>query len=178
MSKIKKIVLSSILLSILIVLARFVSIKTPFIRISFGFIPLMLSAIWLGPKWSTLIGGLGDLIGATLFPSGEFFFGYTLSSILSGLIYGLILFKKEEDSYTDKQFLIRLIFATSIVLVFVFGLLNSLWIYITSKEAVTIILSTRIIKQLIMLPIQIGIIFFLEKALRKPFKKYMRDQND
>ena len=40
----------------------------------------MLCAIWLGPKWTVLVNVLGDLIGATLFPSGAFFIGYTILS--------------------------------------------------------------------------------------------------
>ena len=178
MSKLKKIILAGMLLATLVVLARFLSIKTPLIRISFGFIPLMLSATWLGPKCSTLIGGLGDLIGAILFPSGAFFPGYTLSAVLSGLIYGIFLYKNTEDKYTNKQFLFRLIISVAIVTLFVFGILNSIWIYMTSKAAVAVIVPTRIIKQFIMLPIQITTIYFLELHLRKPFYKYARGNDD
>ena len=178
MSKVKKIILSAILLAILIVLARFLSIKTPIIRISFGFIPVMLSAVWLGPKWSTLIGGLGDLIGALLFPSGPFFPGYTLSSILSGLIYGLIIYKNPSKKYTDKQFIIRLIVSVFLVLLVVNGVLNTLWIYVTAKEGTTIIASQRILKQFVMFPIQIIVIFILERVLRKPFEKYILDKEE
>lgn len=80
MRKNKKIILSAILLALLIILSRFLSIKTPIMRISFEFVPTMLCAIWLGPKWTILIKVLGDLIGATLFPSGAFFIGYTISA--------------------------------------------------------------------------------------------------
>ena len=64
MSKIKKIVISGLLLALLIVLSRFVSIKTQILVISFSFMPIIMSAIWLGPKYSTLIAMLGDLICA------------------------------------------------------------------------------------------------------------------
>ena len=178
MSKIKKIVLAALLLGILIVLSRFLSIKTPIIRISFGYVPIMLSAIWLGPKWSTLIAGLGDLIGALLFPSGTFFPGYTLSSVLSGFIYGIILYKKEGKEYSNKQFVIRLIISVLLVVVFVNGLLNTLWVYITSSSAASVIVPIRVVKQLVMFPIQVITIFILEKALRKPFDKYIRSGND
>ena len=50
MSKNKKIILSSILLALLIILSRILSIKTPIMKISFAFIPTMLCAIWLGPN--------------------------------------------------------------------------------------------------------------------------------
>ena len=62
MSKLKKVILSGILLALLIVLNRFISIKTPLLVISFSFVPIMMAAIWLGPKYSAAISGLGDLI--------------------------------------------------------------------------------------------------------------------
>lgn len=80
MRKNKKIILSAILLALLIILSRFLSVKTPILKISFSFVPTMLCAIWLGPKWTVLVNVLGDLIGATLFPSGAFFIGYTILS--------------------------------------------------------------------------------------------------
>ncbi len=83
MSKTKKIVLAGILLALLLVLSRFLSIKTPILVISFSFVPIMMSAILLGPKYSTLIAALGDLIGALLFPFGAYFPGYTLSQALT-----------------------------------------------------------------------------------------------
>ena len=94
MSKTKKMILSALLLALDIVLARFFSVRVVNIAFSFGFVPLILSAIWLGPKYSTLIGGLADLIGALLFPVGQYFVGYTISSLIDGFIYGIFLYKK------------------------------------------------------------------------------------
>ena len=107
MSKNKKIILSALLLALLIILSRFLSIKTPIMKISFAFVPTMLCAIWLGPKYTVLINVLGDIIGATLFPTGPYFVGYTISTAVAGFIYGMILYKKDNNSYTDKQFLIK-----------------------------------------------------------------------
>lgn len=42
-SKTKKLILSAMLLSILLVLSRFLSIKSTFLVISFSFIPMMLA---------------------------------------------------------------------------------------------------------------------------------------
>ena len=88
-SKSKKIILSALLLSILLVLSRFLSIKSTFLVISFSFIPMMLAGIYLGPWYACLICALGDLIGALLFPFGAYFPGFTVSSGLMGLVYGL-----------------------------------------------------------------------------------------
>lgn len=174
----KKIILTAILLAMLIVLSRFLSIKTPITKISFAFVPTMLCAIWLGPKWTILLNVLGDVIGATLFPSGAFFIGYTISTAVSAVIYGVILYKKEPDSYNDKQLLLRLIIATVLVAIVVNMGLNTLWTSITTGKAFWALLVTRIVKQLIMIPIHVIVIFALEKALRKPFDKYVRSSND
>lgn len=178
MSKNKKIILSSLLLAILIILSRFLSIKTPIVKISFGFVPTMLCAIWLGPKWTVLINILGDLIGATLFPSGAFFIGYTISTGLAGLIYGLFMYKKNQETYTEKQFVIRTILAITLVTIIVNMGLNTLWTSITTGSAFMVLMASRFVKELVMLPIKAITIIFLEKALRKPFNKYLRGEND
>lgn len=178
MSKNKKIILTSTLLATLIILSRFLSIKTPILKISFAFIPTMLCAIWLGAKWTVLLNVLADIIGATLFPTGPFFIGYTISTVISGLIYGLLLYKKEENSYTDKQFLIRLIIAVVLVTGISNIGLNTLWISITTGKAFIVLLGTRIVKELIMIPIRIVVILFIEEILRKPFNTYIRSNND
>lgn len=173
----KKIILTAILLALLIILSRFLSVKTPIMKISFAFVPTMLCAVWLGPKWTILLNVLGDVIGATLFPTGPYFVGYTISTAIAGLIYGLLLYKKEGKEYSDIHFLVRLIIATSLVAVICNMGLNTLWSVITTGKAFWVLLSARIVKQLIMIPIHVVVIFFLEKVLRKPFDKYVRANN-
>lgn len=169
MSKIKKIILTALLLTSLIVLSRFLSIKTPLVKISFAFIPTMLCAIWLGAKWTVLLNVLGDLIGAILFPTGSFFIGYTISTAIAGLIYGLLLYRKEENSYSDKQFIIRLILSVVFVTIISNIILNTLWISITTGKAFIVLFGTRIVKELIMIPVKVIVVLFVEKMLRKPF---------
>ena len=178
MSKNKKILLAALLLAMSIVLSRFLSIKTPIVTIGFSFVPIMLCAIWLGPKWTILMSVLADLIGATLFPFGSYFFGYTVTAAVSGAIYGFLLYKKEEDSYNDKQFIIRIILASILVTAIANIGLNTLWISITSGKAFMVLIASRLVKELIMIPVKIIVIIFLEKGLRKPFNTYLREQND
>ena len=90
-SKMKKIILSALLLALTIVLSRFLSFNTSLLSIGFSFVPMILAAIWLGPKYAAIICGLADLIGALLFPFGTYFPGFTVSAGLSGLIYGIFL---------------------------------------------------------------------------------------
>lgn len=179
MTKTKQLLLASLLLATTIIFARFLSIKTPILIIGFSFIPIMLCAILLNWKWTILVSGLADLIGALLFPMGAYFFGYTISAILTGLIYGLLINRKDKD-WSNKKFIIRLIIACSISLLLVNGCLNTLWIYITTKSAFNVIVPVRIVKQLIMLPIQVAVIYLLYRILpiKKLYTKQLEDNDE
>ncbi len=176
MRRSKKIILTAVLLALLVVLSRFLSIKTPLMKISFAFVPTMLCATWLGWKWTVLLNLLGDLIGATLFPTGPFFIGYTISTVIAGFIYGALLYQKTSHSLTQKQLIMRTIIATILVAIIVNMGLNTLWTSITSGKAFWPLLGTRIVKQLLMVPIHVVTFIVLEKALRAPFNKYIRDR--
>ena len=172
MSKIKKIILSSLLLSILIILNRFISIKTEVLVISFSFVPIMMSGLWLGPKYSTLIALLGDLIGAILFPFGPYFPGFTVSQAISGLIYGLFLYNQGNEM-KNKKLLIMLTISSFIQLLFVNVFLTSFWIHILYGKAYLAIMASRVVTQVIMFPIHIITIYGLEKFSRPYLKKYL-----
>lgn len=176
MRRSKKIILTAVLLALLVVLSRFLSIKTPLMKISFAFVPTMLCATWLGWKWTVLLNLLGDLIGATLFPTGPFFIGYTISTVIAGFIYGALLYQKTSHSLTQKQLIMRAIIATILVAIIVNMGLNTLWTSLTSGKAFWPLLGTRIVKQLLMVPIHVVAFIVLERALRAPFNKYIRDR--
>ncbi len=174
MKKIKKIIISALLLASAIVINRFLSINTSIVSIGFTFVPLMLAGIILGWKYSLVIGLLTDLIGALLFPFGSYFVGYTISSALTGLVYGLLLYRKG-DFVVDKKFMINLVIAILIVCVFINGGLNTLWLVITSKKAFLAILPTRVLKQLLMMPIMFITMISLTKLLTKQINEVKND---
>ena len=177
MTKNKKIILSAMLLALLIVLSRFLSIETQFLVISFSFIPIMMSAIWLGAKYSMIIAALGDLIGAILFPFGAYFPGFTVSAALSGYIYGVFLYNKGEKQLNSKIFIFKLIISSILVLGIVNIFINSLWLHILYGEAYLVIIGTRLVTQIIMLPIQIIVIYTLNKFLNPIVNKYLLDDD-
>lgn len=68
-------------------------------RLSLTAVPIIISSFILGPIYGGIVGGLGDLIGALLFPAGPYFFGFTFDSILLGVFPGLIfLLNKKKKS--------------------------------------------------------------------------------
>ena len=173
MSRIKKIIISALLLAASIVINRFLSVNTSILSIGFTFVPLMLAAIILGAKYSLVIAGLSDLIGALLFPFGSYFVGYTISSILTGLVYGLLLYNKDGFVF-NKKFLIRLLIAILIVCILINGVLNTIWIIMTVKKASYAIIPTRVLKQLIMIPVM----FITMSSLTKLLEKQIRGLHD
>jgi ECF transporter S component (folate family) len=172
MNKIKKILIRAILLATCIVLGRFLAIKTPIISISFYFVPLIFSAIILGPKYSALIGMLSDLIGALMFPTGAYFPGFTLSGLLTGIIYGVFLYQKDKI-VINKKFLIKLIISVLLVCFIINGCLNTVWVIMIVKSAANIVVPIRILKQLIMVPIIVITIYLLSKILANKINSYL-----
>ena len=173
MNKTKKIILSALFIAATIVLGRILSIRTGIITIGFSFVPIMLSAIILGPKYSTFIATISDIIGALLLPTGSYYFGFTVTSILTGLTYGLILYRKEFK--LDKNFTKRLIISSILVTLLYNGVLNTIWIILINKGASKIVVPVRIIKQLIMVPIKVVTILSLCKVFEERLVKLIND---
>ena len=83
-----------LLIALEIVLARF-SIHTSDLKIGFGFVPIVVAAVLYGPIAGGMVGALGDVVSAILFPVGSYFPGFTVTAFLTGAIFGLFLYKKE-----------------------------------------------------------------------------------
>ncbi len=174
MNKTKKILLTAMFLASSIVLSRFLSIKTPIITIGFSFVPIMLSAIILGWKYSTFIAVASDLIGALLFPFGSYFIGFTITAFFTGLIYGILLYDKDGFK-VDKKFIIKLLISTVLVTGVLNGGLNTIWIKITTRGASKVIVPVRIAKQLVMAPIKIFTILGITKSFEERINKIKVD---
>ncbi len=173
MNKSKRILLCALLIASCVVLGRILSIRTSIITIGFSFVPIMLGAIILGPKYSTFIATISDIIGALLFPTGGYFLGFTITSFFVGLTYGLLLYRNEFK--IDKSFIIRLIISTVIVTGVLNGMLNTVWIIMINRGASKIVVPIRILKQLIMSPIEVITIISLCKILEERIKRLIND---
>ncbi len=146
-SKTTRLVIIALLMAMEIILTRFLSISTPILRIGFGFLPIAVIGILYGPLWAGAAYAIGDIIGALLFPIGEYFPGFTLTAFLSGFVFGLILHKHE---VTWKRSLIA-----SCIVVLAFDLvLNTFWLSILYGNAFMVLLPTRILKVAFAIPVE------------------------
>lgn len=163
-SMVKKVVYMAMFIAITDVLSRFLSIQLPFLKITFSFIPIALAAMIFGPVYGGLVAGIEDLIGAMLFPTAAFFPGFTLSAALVGVIYGVVLYKKPKTTT-------RFIIANTIIAVLINICLNTLWLVIMYDKGFIALASTRIIKALIMIPIEVAVLKLCWKYIGEKLEK-------
>lgn len=153
-----------ILVAMEIILARF-SIHTWNLKIGFSFIPVVLAAIFYGPVAGGLVGAIGDVIGAFLFPVGAFFPGFTLTAFLNGIIYGAF--------FRDHVSLKNVVCAEVAVQVFISQFLNTYWISFLYGSPYWLLFFTRIYQTLAMFAVQSAVILLMDKKLIPVIKNHL-----
>lgn len=117
--------------------------------------PVVIAAIMFGPLMAGIVAALADFIGAILFPIGPYFPGFTLTAFLTGLSFGIFLYKKQST--------VRILGTVAINQLLLSLLLNTFWISILYTSPYGAVLATRIIQCTILGPVQ----FLLIRAITK-----------
>lgn len=140
-----------------IILSRFLSIHTWNLKIGFSFVPIVVTAMLFGGVYAGLVGAIGDIIGAILFPVGPYFPGFTITAFLNGVIFAFFLKKKP----TFMNIVI------SVLLVQIVGSLglNTFWISMLYGSPFWPLFATRIYQTIIMSVVQIVVTYVLSKKL-------------
>lgn len=155
-NNLRKLVVVALLIALNVVFSRLVSISAWNFKISFTFTTGLIAGYLYGPLYSMIVYGLGDLVGSLLFPIGAYNPLFTVTALVSGLIYGLFLHNNLDSK--------RITFAVLLNQLGCSLLLNTLFISIVYNASYIHLLSTRIIQSVIML-----IIEFLTITAIKPF---------
>ena len=155
----------SVLVAVEIVLSRFLSINAWNIKIGFSFVPIVLAAMLYGPLCAGIVAALGDFLGAILFPIGAYFPGFTLTAFLTGVVFGLFLYKKQTFPRTVAAVGINQ---------FILGLfLNTYWISVLYGSPYVPLLATRVVQSAILTAAQLIVIQLLIRVLPS-FRKKVR----
>ena len=147
--KVTKVLTTAALLSALaIILGLFKVPITESVEIRFTMIPIGVAGALLGPGVGAVVGAIADVGGYLVHPTGPFMPLFTLTNIMSGMLYGFIL-KKNPDSW------VRLIIANALRAVFIGIVLNSMIIaFLYGSAFVNVLTNTvRIIQQLLTIPV-------------------------
>ena len=134
----------------------------PFLRISFSSIPNQFVDMLFGPVTGAIFSGALDIVNYLLKPTGPFFFGFTFNVMLAGVIFGCFFYKKQITFW-------RVLAAQGLVALIVNVILNTLWMQVVYGQAFMAILPMRLLKNLIMWPVN-SVIFFLVQQLVGKFK--------
>lgn len=120
----------ALLVALEIVLNRFCSIQTPFLKIGVSFIAVVMGAMLYGPIAGAVVGGLGDMVGALLFPFGPYHPGFSICGALMGAVYGYFLHvhSKRFDNHVRLNFWPNIVLPVVINCVVFSLLVNTLWI--------------------------------------------------
>ncbi|MBR5045089.1 MAG: folate family ECF transporter S component [Oscillospiraceae bacterium] len=98
-------IINLVICSMLIALSMVIealSVDLPFGKINFAFIPLAAIGMLFGPTVGIVAGGICDVLGFLVHPSGAFLPLYTLIGMFQGMIYGLVLYRRWGDVYSDE----------------------------------------------------------------------------
>jgi len=154
----------SMLLALDLVLNLAASIQiTESLRLSFSFIAAGLMGMLYGPACAGLACGIVDILQLFIKPTGPYFPGFTLSAVLTGIIFGLFLYKNQCT-------LKRIIISKALINVLIHLLLNSVWITVLYGKAFWANIPGRVIKNVGMLPVEILILWIVLPAIVKILK--------
>jgi ECF transporter S component (folate family) len=129
------------------------------LRIYFSFFINALSCYISGPILALISGFATDILGYLLFPSGAFFPGYTLNTMLGSLFFALFL-------YRAKLSVIRIFFCKLSINLFINVGLGSLWSAILYGKGYLFYLARSLSKNLLLLvPEVVLIVLFFRMTL-------------
>ncbi|MDD7761571.1 MAG: folate family ECF transporter S component [Firmicutes bacterium] len=165
-NKLQIMVKCAFLAAISIILTRFLVIMpTPALRISLGAIPIALAGLMYGPVYGGLVGLVADLIGVIINSQGTPHLGFTISSMLTGVIPGLVqmLYMKRDEN----KLIASSIMSSLLVNVIIHIGLNTLWLSQLMGKSVAALIMPRAIKALPEIIITIILLPMLYKLLMK-----------
>ncbi len=184
LKKVSTLTVSGLFIALSVVLRNLTINISADLRINFAFIGIMIIGMLYGPIVSVLGSVSIDIIGYFLdgFKARDYNFGLLLVKIISGLIYGIMLYKKA----TNKSLIVNTVAARIIVVLICQLILNSIVLYycyqnknfpfMSASEwsAFGIWMLPRLIKNGIMLPIEIALSVMILPIAKQSYIKVFK----
>lgn len=159
-TKIRKLVFLAMLVALNVLFSRYTMINiTQSTKFSFEVIAIAFAAYVYGISGAVAVAGIGDFIGALVKPFGPYNPAYTVTAIITGLIFALFLYKK-----LNVGRIIASVLATQVLCSL---LLNTFWnaLFYGSKGTLWLsfvgMFSTRLTQFAIMTPLKIAVLILL-----------------
>ena len=161
LQKTRTLTTTGIFLAIQVVLGSYGTIEvTDSLKISLSHLALAPTAILFGPAVAAMQGALSDIIGYLIKPTGPYFPGFTLATLLLGLIYGLSLYK-------TKHTMPRVVITRIAVMVLVNLILNTFCLVMLYGPSRLATFPVRAIKNLYQLPFDCILLYSVCNIVRR-----------
>lgn len=159
LKNIRTITTCALFAAIAVVLGYFTIQIGDFIKIGFSSVPNEIISYLFGPVVGSAFGAILDIIKYMIKPTGGFFPGFTITAILAGFLNGCFLYQK-------KITITRILFVNFIVILLCDILLNTYWLSILYGKGFFVLFPMRVLKNIIMWPIDSIILYSVLKILK------------
>ena len=148
LSSTKNLTIIAIFIALRIALSSFYLPVTDSLRIYPSFFLKVIEGAMFGPAVALISGGVADILGFIIHPTGPFFLGYTISSMLGSMIYALFVYNQEIT-------ILKLAISKLLVNLLINVGLGSLWSAILFQKGYIYYLTKSIVKNITALPVEI-----------------------
>lgn len=150
----------SILIALGLLLGFFTLVPNEFLKIGLRFTVTSAMGFLFGPVPACLGAGAIDVLDYFLRPTGPYFFGFTFNAMLTGTIYGLLLYRKRAAFW-------RCLLTKGVVSLTINVILSTIWLAVLYGQAINVLLPVRLLKNAVALPVEAAIMFFILKTVEK-----------
>ncbi|MGF7141878.1 ECF transporter S component (folate family) [Anaerotaenia torta] len=155
---VKCLTLTAMLGAVSIVLGSLVVTIGDFLKVGFNFLPNNFVFYLFGPVVGVIYGLSADILTFIVRPTGPYFFGFTLSAMVTGLLYGILLYKRPLS--------MRRIIAANLVHLFVVNLfMNTYWLTLLYGYQFMALLPVRALKAFLLLPLETVMLYLVIKGV-------------
>jgi len=135
------------------------------LHIMIEFLPTALGSMVYGPIVALLSGAVSDVVGVLLFPAGPYFPPFTLLAMLSSLLFALFFYRAPVT-------LVRSILSKASVNLLCNIILTPIILSWMRGRAAFVMEIPRIIKNIILLPIEVIALYMVLRAMWPPLRRH------
>ncbi len=167
-ASLRTVIMCGLLAAIAVILGYMTTINIgPYIKIGFSGIPNRVVDFLFGPVVGGVFGGMLDILKFIIKPDGTFFPGFTFDAMLGGVIYGAFLYRKKVKLW-------RVALACLLVKLIVNCGFNTLWISMLYGKGFLVLLPARLLKNLVMWPVDTAIFMVTLTAVERTVKPMLK----